>query len=136
MNDDKLFEAMKGAVRSVAQGQDESSFKVSRAEVVLAEYPVTSTELHKIANGDCCTINDPSCPFSLRFMLKKSFKSSCSDFVINNYVIQIVASETKKFLRKEEIATKTKVVKGRQKRSNAVPIETGTEVKDTNRSLF
>lgn len=100
-----LFESMRTIAELGSHNQ--------ASEVVMAEFVTTSTELHNIANGQCCTLNSDM--FSIRFLLKDSFKSSRSNFVINKYVIQVLAHSKSDFLRKENIATKTKVVKSKSK---------------------
>lgn len=123
MSDEELMQAMNESV------------KEHTPEVVLAEYPVTSTELHKIANGDCCIFNNDTNPFSIRFLLQSSFKSPKSDFVINKYVMQIMVTQKQKFMRKEEIATRTRVVK--TKRAEKVKVERiETQVKESKKKLF
>ena len=81
--------------------------------VVLAEFDTTSTELHNIANGKLCTLFDGQ--FGIRFLLKESFKSGKSSFVINKFKIQFLVSDKPNAMRKENIATKVKVVKGQSK---------------------
>ena len=98
-----LMDAMKQVVSEERQSSG----------AVLAEFDTTSTELHKIANGDCCTLFDGQ--FGLRFLLKDSFKSPRSSFVINKYKIQFIINNKPNFMRKEEIAVKTKVIKGKLK---------------------
>jgi hypothetical protein len=99
-------------------------------EVILVEYPISSTELHKIANGDCAQLNSKDCPFSIRFLLEHSQKSSKSNFVINRFKVQIVVSEQQKFMRKEEIATRTKVLKAKPKTKVREKVETKIESSD------
>ena len=74
---------------------------------VLAEINIRSTELHKIANGDCCTLSDGA--LGIRFLLKNSFKVRQSNFVVNEFVMQIVALGKDNVMHKESIAVKTKV---------------------------
>ena len=74
---------------------------------VLAEMSIRSTELHKIANGDCCTLSDGA--LGIRFLLKESFKVRNSNFVVNTFAIQIVALGKKNVMHKENIAVKTKI---------------------------
>ena len=81
--------------------------------VVLAEFDTTSTELHNIANGKLCTLF--SGQFGIRFLLKESFKSGRSSFVINKLKIQFLVNNKPNAMRKENIATKVKVVKGQSK---------------------
>lgn len=104
-------------------------------EVVLVEFPISSTALHNIANGDCCTLNDEECPFSVRFMLKDSFKSAKSDFVINKFVVQIVVSENRQFMRKEDMATRVKVV-ARERKVKQKAVKEEIVVEDANEALF
>jgi len=115
MNDDSLMEQMKESL------QDKTN------EVVLVEFPLSSTELHNIANGGCKQLNDRECPFSIRFMLKDSFKSSRSDFVINKFVVQIVVAENKEFLKKENIATRVKIVARDRKKKEKIKEEITVE---------
>ena len=108
-------------------------------QVVLAEIPVSSTQLHKIANGSCCTLHDTSSQYSLRFLLKSSFKSRKSNFVINNFVMQVIVRQNKKYMTKEDIATKVKVVKTegkRQKKEEKHKQDVKTEIVNNNRTLF
>ena len=74
---------------------------------VLAEIGISGTKLHKIATGECCTFADG--PLGIRFLLKNSFKSRNSSYVVNNFIVQIVAIGKDNTMTKEEIAVKTKV---------------------------
>lgn len=76
---------------------------------VVAEIPVSNVKLHKIATGDCCTLAHPGEPFAIRFLLKNSFKASKSNFVVNNFLIQVVAVGKDNTMKEEQIATRTKV---------------------------
>ena len=44
-------------------------------DVVVAEIPLSGTQLHHIATGKCCTMGYPGELFAVRFLLKNSFKS-------------------------------------------------------------
>jgi len=74
---------------------------------VLAEIKIRSTELHKIAQGECKTLADGA--LGIRFLLKKSFKVNNSRFVVNNFVMQIIALGKDNVMHKEDIAVKTRV---------------------------
>ncbi len=102
--DEQKFEKMKSLYKEAEQ-------EAAKPSVVLAEFKVTSTELHNLANGKCCKFNDQDSPFSIQFLLKNSFKSQKSNFIINNYVMQIIASEKKVYMVKEEIAVQTRLEK-------------------------
>lgn len=80
-------------------------------KVVLAEIPINSTTLHNIALGKCCTIGQAGEVFAVRFLLQNSFKSRYSNFVINNFMMQVIAVGKSSAMRKEDIAVQTKVVK-------------------------
>jgi len=84
-----------------------SSSSRSQDYPVLAEINIRSTELHKIAQGECKTLADGS--LGVRFLLKNSFKVNSSNFVINNFAMQIVALGKDNVMHKEDIAVKTKV---------------------------
>lgn len=122
MTDDELMQEM------------EKIATENKPEVVLAEFELTSTELHKIGNGTCCVFNSDLNPFSIRFLLKSSFKSPKSNFVINKYALQVVITQKQKFMRKEDIAVRTKVVKTKSKKPEKMRVE--TEVKETATKLF
>jgi len=98
-----LMEAMKKAATD----------RINNDGVVMVEFDISSTELHNIANGNCCSINDGQ--FGLRFLLSSSFKSPRSSFVINKFKVQLVVNNKSNFLRKENIAVKTKVIKAPSK---------------------
>jgi len=141
MNDDELAQSMK-KVQEVQQEKKEKTstfaplLKIENS-TILAEFPITSTEMHKIANGDCCVINAEQSAFSIRFLLKNSFKSPRSNFVINKYVIQILVSEKQKFMRKEEIAVRTKVVKGQSAKGEKKDTEKiETSISESKKDLF
>ena len=74
---------------------------------VLAEIPLTSTELHHIANGKLKCLYDGA--LGVRFLLKHSFKLKNSNYVVNNLVMQIVAKGKDNVMKREDIAVKTKV---------------------------
>jgi len=74
---------------------------------VLAEIPITSTELHYIANGNLKMLCDGA--IGVRFLLKDSFKARNSSFVINRMMMQVVAVGKNNAMRKQDIAVKTKV---------------------------
>lgn len=78
-------------------------------DIVLAEIPVSNVQLHKIGVGECCTLAQPGEVLGVRFLLKSSFKARQSNFVVNNFVMQIVATGKQNAMRKEDIAVLTKV---------------------------
>lgn len=80
-----------------------------RSDVVIAEIPVSNTQLHKIATGECCSLGKEGELFSIRFLLKNSFKARNSNFVVNSFIMQIVAVGKDNAMRKEDIAVKTKI---------------------------
>ena len=77
--------------------------------VVVSEIPITNTTLHQIASGKCQIVGQPGEAFAVRFMLKGSFKSSRSKYVVNNMIMQIVAVGKRNVMRKENMAVLTKV---------------------------
>jgi hypothetical protein len=105
--------------------------------VIIAEIPVSNTQLHHIATGKLCTLSQKGELFGVRFLLKGSFKSKQSNYVVRNMVMQIVALGKDNVLRKEDIATdikiqtvKSKVVKKEE------PKEEEVKVNQTNKELF
>lgn len=76
---------------------------------VLAEIPISSTNLHQIANGRLCTVGYEGQSLAVRFLLKNSFKVKASNHVVNQLVMQVVAVGLNNVMRKEEIATQVKV---------------------------
>lgn len=102
--------------------------EINKQEVILDEIEITSTELHNIANGQCCDLNGDK--FSIRYLLKDSFKSPKSNFIINKYAIQIVAKQSREYFKKELIATKTKIEKAEikiKKESKQVKLELSSD---------
>lgn len=135
--EDRLMQEMMKYQEETPDTFQKTEKNFPEAEVVIAEFPVTSTELHKIANGDCCQFNSRESLFSIRFLLKDSHKSYKSNFVINNYVIQIIASNKDHYLKKEEIAVKTKVVKTETKRQpQTESVKIDTQIQTTGETLF
>lgn len=79
-------------------------------EVIIAEIPVNKIELLNIANANkCSTLSKPGEIFGVRFLLKNSFKAKNSNFVVNNFVMQVVALGKDNVMKKEDIAMKTKI---------------------------
>lgn len=74
---------------------------------VLAEIEITGTQLHKIAGGECMTLSEGA--LGVRFLLHNSFKSKYSNYVVNQFKMQVVALGKENVMKKEDIAVKTKV---------------------------
>ena len=132
MSDDLLLQKMEEVAVS-KQISNTFSTKDSPLKVVLAEIPLTSTELHKIANGKCCQLNDINSQFGIRFMLANSFKIKGTNFVKNNFVAQVVAMDKGNRFRKENLATQTKMV-ARDKKKGKEKVE--VTVESAEESLF
>jgi hypothetical protein len=105
--------------------------------IVVTEIPVSNTQLHNIATGKLCTLSSRGECFGVRFLLKNSFKSKQSNYVVRNMVMQIVALGKDNVMRKEDIATdikiqtvKSKVVKKEE------PKEEEVKVNQTDKELF
>jgi hypothetical protein len=79
------------------------------SDVVIAEIPVDNTTLHKIATGQCRSIGCKGEMFAVRFLLKDSFKARQSNYVVNRFVMQILAVGKGNAFKVEDIAVKTKV---------------------------
>ena len=124
---DQLIEEMKKAAG------------IERDYPVLAEIPIRSTDLHKIATGECCTMSKPGETLAIRFLLKSSFKAKNSNFVISNLVMQVVAVGKENAMRKEDIAVKTMVrTVTKEKLVKAKPSKEKIEVKvnDSQTEMF
>ena len=78
---------------------------------VLAEININNITLLKIANGQLLTIGMPGEVLAVRFLLKHSMKSPKTNFVINNYVMQIIAVGKNNTMRVEQIANQVKIQK-------------------------
>lgn len=130
MNDEELFAQMNSLC-------NQTETEEAKPTIVIAEFELSSTDLHNIANGKCMILNDKDTSFKVQFLLKDSFKSGKSNFVINKFAVQIVVSEKRPFMKKEEIAVKTKVEKRTsvEKKVESKP-ETKLEIEDSNESLF
>jgi len=104
--------------------------------VVVSEIPISNTQLHHIATGKICQIGQPEEPFAVRFLLKSSFKSSSSNYVVNNYIMQIIAVGKNNVMRKQDMdlltkvktVTKTKIVDKKEELSKDFEINKGGEV--------
>lgn len=108
----------------------------SKNEVVMAEFKLTGGELHKIATGNCMQLNDNDSPFSIRFLLKSSYKVGTGSYVMNHFVLQVVATEKKSFMKKEDIGTRVKVVKTESKKEKKQKQKVKTVINDEGESLF
>jgi len=78
---------------------------------VLAEIPITGGQLHAIASGKCMTVSQNGETMGIRFLLKNSFKLQKNNFVVNNFVMQIVALGKNNTMKREHIATQVKLQK-------------------------
>ncbi len=76
---------------------------------VLAEIPINNTQLHRIATGKPCVIAQPGETLAIRFLLKSSFKSRASNYVVNNFIAQVVAVGKDNPMRREEMGVKTQI---------------------------
>lgn len=76
---------------------------------VVAEIPITKIHLLKIANGTPMVFTQKGEVFGVRFVLKNSFKSKKSNFVINNFVMQIFATGKESFSSVRNIPVLTKI---------------------------
>jgi hypothetical protein len=150
MNDNDLNKYLNKSVdknKSCHSGFDHASFpdddilsplqnSCSDKSVIVAEIPVSNTQLHHIATGKLCTLSSRGECFGVRFLLKSSFKSRQSNYVVRNMVMQIVALGKDNVMRKEDIATdvriqtvKSKVVKKEEPKEEEVKVnQTGKEL--------
>ena len=101
---------------------------------VLAEILISGGQLHGIATGKCMTVSSPGETMGIRFLLKNNFKAGKSNFIVKQFVMQVVALGKGNTMTKEDIATNVKMVKVEPKRKlNHVKTETidnGSEVFD------
>ena len=77
---------------------------------VMAEYPLSAGQLHKIAETHGKTLYRSGESFAVRFLLKSSFKTK-SKYVVNNFIMQIIAVGKDGTFTPEEISGKIKVQK-------------------------
>jgi len=117
MKDEELLNMMKKEVVDKVQGYSKDPTHTSQTtlapqqEPVVAEIPITSGQLHRIAAGNYCQIGQKGEPFAVRFLLKNSFKLRNKDFVVRNIVMQVVAVGKDNVMRKEDIATDIRIKK-------------------------
>lgn len=103
MTDEDLDTAMRKALQTTPQTD------LTSGGLVLAELPISGTKLHQIATGKALTITANGELFAVRFLLKDSFKSPKSNYVINNFVMQILPVGKNNAMQPTEMAIKTKV---------------------------
>ena len=107
------------------------------SNIVLAELNIIGVQLHQVANGKPVIISKKGELLAVRFLLKSSFKSPKSNYVIKNFALQVLAVGKEGTLKPEKMGVLTKVQKVASKaktktkpRSKEIQMKVTNDTKD------